>query len=1027
MPVEYLTAEQEQRYGRYIGEPTPEQLARYFHLNDEDRQLVAQRRGPHNRLGFAVQIGTLRFLGTFLADPVNVPMSVIVYMAAQLRIADLQCIVRYAERVQTQQDHAQEIRQHYGYKEFSGYQGGIALLRFLYARAWVGAERPSILFDVATAWLLENKVLLPGVTTLARFIATVRERVAERLWRQISAGVTPEQRMNLEGLLTHEGPARITHLERLRRAPAHASGPVLVQALARLADVRALDVGSHTLEQVPASRVKALAQYAVTTKAQNIANLTEQRRTATLVSFARRLAVTAQDDALDVFDMLIRDLFARSVSSGKKARLRTLRDLDAAALSLAEIGEQLVTVEWTNEQVRTFLADREAKITEAVTTIYALARPADDHYYQEIVSRYPAIRQFFPPLLRTVEFVSNEAGRPVLHALSFLRDQDTRKHADFSEAPMDVVPASWKRHVAPKDHPEGHPINRRYYTLCVLERLHEALRRHDVFVDESTRWGDPRAKLLTGERWERMRPTICQSLGRKADPTSEFDDLARRLDEAYRTAAARFPQLGARIEKIKNKAGQELDALVLTSLDKVEEPESRRLLRHRVARRQPLIDLPELVLEIQARTGFASEFSHISEARSRMDDLPTSLCAVLLAEACNVGLTPMVRKGIPALERDRLLHVQQNYLRPETISRANARLVDYQATIPLAQAWGGGEVASADGLRFVVPLRTLNAGPNPKYFGTGRGITLVNYTSNQFSGFKNIVVTGTLRDSLVVLEGLLNHETGLQPKELMTDTASYTDLVFGLFHLLGYQFSPRLADVGEARFWRIDALANYGALNGVARQTIKRTLITENWDDLLRVAGSLKLGTVNVTELLKALQGGGTHSTLAKALAEVGRIAKTLYLLSYIDDPAYRRRILIQLNKGESRHSLARATYFGHKGEVRQRYREGQEEHLGALGLVVNAIVLWNTLYMQRALEDMRSRGMTVLSEDIERLSPLGYDHINLLGRYTFSLPEDIRQGAFHPLRALEETEAEHPDEEVEGARAEAEVAAVII
>ena len=168
-----------------------------------------------------------------------------------------------------------------------------------------------------------------------------------------------------------------------------------------------------------------------------------------------------------------------------------------------------------------------------------------------------------------------------------------------------------------------------------------------------------------------------------------------------------------------------------------------------------------------------------------------------------------------------------------------------------------------------------------------------------------------------------------------------SDLIFGLFHVLGYQFSPRLADVGEARFWRIDASADYGVLNGLARQTINHNLITENWDDVLRVAGSLKLGTVNVTELLRALQGNGHPSTLAKAIAEVGRIAKSLYLLSYIDDPAYRRRILIQLNKGESRHSLARATYFGHKGEVRQRYREGQEEQLGALGLVVNAMVLW--------------------------------------------------------------------------------------
>lgn len=123
------------------------QLARYFHLDDEDRLLIAQRRGKHNRLGFVLQIGTLRFLGTFLIDPVNVPIGVIAYVASQLGIADPQCITQYAERVQTQQDHAQEIRQHAGYKEFSERRGRFALMRFLYARVWVGTERPSVLFD----------------------------------------------------------------------------------------------------------------------------------------------------------------------------------------------------------------------------------------------------------------------------------------------------------------------------------------------------------------------------------------------------------------------------------------------------------------------------------------------------------------------------------------------------------------------------------------------------------------------------------------------------------------------------------------------------------------------------------------------------------------------------------------------------------------------------------------------------------------------------------------------------------------
>jgi hypothetical protein len=119
---------------------------------------------------------------------------------------------------------------------------------------------------------------------------------------------------------------------------------------------------------------------------------------------------------------------------------------------------------------------------------------------------------------------------------------------------------------------------------------------------------------------------------------------------------------------------------------------------------------------MHARTGFATEFTHISEGAARVEDLPISLCAVLLAEAWNIGLEPVVRSDVPALTRGRLSWVQQNYIRAETLTRANACLVDTQSTVALAQAWGGGEVASADGLRFVVPVRTLNAGPNRKYF-----------------------------------------------------------------------------------------------------------------------------------------------------------------------------------------------------------------------------------------------------------------------------------------------------------------------
>ncbi len=198
---------------------------------------------------------------------------------------------------------------------------------------------------------------------------------------------------------------------------------------------------------------------------------------------------------------------------------------------------------------------------------------------------------------------------------------------------------------------------------------------------------------------------------------------------------------------------------------------------------------------------------------------------------------------------------------------------------------------------------------------------------------------------------------------------------------------------------RIDSEANYGVLNGLAKNRINPKLIANNWEDMLRVAGSLKLGTVSATDLMYTLQSGKSTSTLSKAISEVGRVAKTLYLLPYIDDEAYRRRILIQLNRGESRHSLARVVFHGQRGELRQRYREGQEDQLSALGLVVNAIVLWNTFYLDASLQHLASIGSEAQADDVARLSPLKYKHINMLGRYHFSLPESVQRGELRPLR----------------------------
>lgn len=645
---------------------------------------------------------------------------------------------------------------------------------------------------------------------------------------------------------------------------------------------------------------------------------------------------------------------------------------------------------WLSVRNRVYAEMPREALQAAMEEVNALIRPADNVYFRALDARYRHVRRYLPNLLEHLRFGHGPAGRALVDSLTWLRHNLTnKKRAD--DAPTAVIGKAWQKHVIPAD---GH-FDLRAYVFSVLDVLRDALRRREVFVTPSWRYADPRRGLLEGTAWTAARTIVCRSLDLSQEPGPTLNTLLAELDATWLAVESRLPNNPA-IQLTTTPDGK--TELSLAALEKLEEPPSLLKLRAAVADLMPRVDLPEILLEIAARTRFTSAFTHVSEGNARADQLEVSVCAVLLGEACNTGLEPLVRADNPALKRDRLSWVSQNYLREETLTAANAILVAAQSKLELAQCWGGGEVASADGIRFVVPVRTVHAGPNPMYFGIGNGMTWYNLMSDQFSGLNAIAVPGTLRDSLVLLAVVLEQQTELQPAQIMTDTGAYSDIVFGLFRLLGYRFCPRLADVGGTRFWRSSPEADYGKLNGLARHSIRRERIEVYWDEMLRLVGSLKLGLVPATGIMRTLQVGDRLTGLAQALVEFGRIEKTLHVLTYIDDEAKRRATLTQLNRGESRHNLARAVFHGKRGELRQRYREGQEDQLGALGLVVNIIVLWNTIYMTAALDQLRAKGYPICDEDVARLSPLIFDHINMLGRYSFAVPEEVLRGLLRPL-----------------------------
>jgi hypothetical protein len=254
---------------------------------------------------------------------------------------------------------------------------------------------------------------------------------------------------------------------------------------------------------------------------------------------------------------------------------------------------------------------------------------------------------FFPHLLKVVDFASNKAGQSILDAFKFLQLIEGKRNPILTNAPLKFIPKNWKALVIQKDS----TIERKAYTFCLLEQLIKGLACRDLFVNQSERWSNPSAKLLQGSAWESARSHVCRALNLAQLATPELDNLKQQLESAYQRTALNLPQnQGVKIETVKGK-----ETLTISNLDKLVESDSYLQLKEQVQTLLPHVDLPEILLEIQAKTGFMDEFTHINESFARVKDLSTSLCAVLLKNACNIGLTPLEIPQIPALTRSRLI------------------------------------------------------------------------------------------------------------------------------------------------------------------------------------------------------------------------------------------------------------------------------------------------------------------------------------------------------------------------------------
>src|SRR5680860_1222520 len=476
MRTEILTKEQRKNYGRFSGSLDQNQISKYFTLDHIDLEFISKRRGRANRLGVALQLTCVRFLGTFPSDLSSVPVMVREFVAQQLSIGSITVLESYGKRRTTEREHRALIRNRYGYREYGKGNLSFRLPRFLYLRVWMGDEGPSVLFDLATSWLARNKILLPGPTTLTRLVGEIRQRAFETLWKKLADLPSEGQKSRLEGLLDIFGQKQTSWFDHYRKGPVRISSISFIRSLERYQGLHSLGIGDLDFSGIPLIKIRQLAKHASITSAHRIGRMTEQRRIAVLVAFVKIYEVTALDDALDVLELLVAKI--------------------------------------VNER----------------------ARPDNSDYLEEMMAQHGKIKKILPRLFQDIEFEAAPTGEKLLDIFHFLASLQYDKGQYLENPPLEIITPIWKRLITDK---EGR-ISKKGYTICFLNHFLDALKRRDIYVARADRWGDPRMKLIPENQWKMDKDRICASLGYLKNGKEAMADLTEKLDVAYRKVASNF-------------------------------------------------------------------------------------------------------------------------------------------------------------------------------------------------------------------------------------------------------------------------------------------------------------------------------------------------------------------------------------------------------------------------------------------------------------------------------------------------------
>lgn len=950
--------------------------ARYV-LDEDDLHRIARRRKPENRLGFALQLCALRFPGRLLQPGEVVPEAMLRVIADQIE-ADWRAIEGYGLRENTRYEHSSALQAELGYRPFIG-AARKDMVQWLGEAAMTAANG----LDLSAAFMVAlraSKIIAPGPSTFERLCANALVMAERRVQACIIGALSPQQQRALERLLALEAGRRLTPLGALRR-PVGARGPNELRELVDLLDsLRTLTL-PESFDGVPAPRLAQLARECERVSVAHLRAMTPGRRIALLAAFVVERRTYVIDEALDLGLRLTGALFKRAERRHLDALVESRRSIGDIVRAHAELGQALLQARENGadlgEAVDAVLGWD--ALADSVDTAIRLRTPVSADVLDRIEAEHPRLRRFAPVLLATFTFQGGHDMASLLDAIARLR-----VGTPTADAPMAFVPPRWRKVIV-----AGGGFNAKVYEICVIARLRDALRAGDVWVDGSCRYRRFQDRLLAP-----MSTLAAARTGPIADILQQdgnawlsarrqkLDDLLR---EAERCAAAgELPDAAIRDGRLS-----------VTPL-RATTPDAARTLARQLYDLLPRVRITDLLEEVDGWTGFGDCFGHVKTGAPPQDR--RALYAALIADGLNLGLTRM-SEACDGASYWKLARLADWHIREDAYALATAALVEAQERQPVAALWGDGTSSSSDGQYFGAAGRARAASTANLRHGTEPGVTFYTHVSDQFAPFATRAIAAAAPEAPHVLDGLLQHRGRVPIREHHTDTGGFTDSVFALCALMGFRFAPRIRDLPDKRLYVFDGAPPTPTLTPLIARHVRHEHIHAHWPDVTRLAASIKAGHVTAAQAVTTLSATRRQNALAAAIAEIGRIERSIFTLEWMLDPDLRRRVQLGLNKGEARNNLARAVFFNRLGQLHDQGEDARQRRAAGCNLIVAAIILWNTVYLARAAHALKAVGIEVPDTILQHVWPLAWDHIILTGDYRWSNDNPRSTETLRPLR----------------------------